>query len=324
MSAGDGSKRIPNLFIVGAPKCGTTAWFQYLRTHPDIFFPNSKEDCFFTLDLPRLRFIHSEAEYLRLFKERSDEKIVGEASALYLFSEAAAQAIREYNAEAKILIFLREQEEYLPSLHNQFLREFSEEIESFETVWRLSGRRPSETVPVTCLEPRTLDYAAMGRFREQVERYLANFPADQIRVIRFRDWVADPRAAYLGILDFLGLDDDGKSDFPPVNPGTTYRSRRLARFIIRPPRLATQLARLTKRKTGPLGRFLDRTARKVGLQARPGYRKEISAELRDEIRRYYAEDNKVLDELLRNAASSTLRASCSNRSGSGNSAGSKC
>src|SRR3954462_2607244 len=99
----------PNLFIVGAPKCGTTAWVEYLRTHPDIFFPNSKEDCFFALDLPKFRFIHSEAEYSRLFAGSGDAKYVGEASAMYLFSKAAPNAMRDYNAAAKILIFLREQ-----------------------------------------------------------------------------------------------------------------------------------------------------------------------------------------------------------------------
>ena len=170
MNATDTGPPIANLFIVGAPKCGTTAWVEYLRTHPDIFFPDSKEDCYFATDLPNFRFIHSEADYAKLFEGRGSAKIVGEASAMYLFSDAAAGAIRRYNPDAKILIFLREQEEFLPSLHNQFLREFSEETEDFETVWRLSGNRPPETVPGACLEPRTLDYAAMGRCDEQVER----------------------------------------------------------------------------------------------------------------------------------------------------------
>src|SRR3954452_15712513 len=169
------SRRIPNLFIVGAPKCGTTAWVEYLRTHPDIFFPNSKEDCFFALDLPKFRFIHSEAEYAKLFADSGTAKIVGEASAMYLFSASAAKRIRAYNPDAKILIFLREQEEFLPSLHNQFLREFAEEIEDFGTAWRLSECRPADTIPEKCLEPRTLDYTAMGRFHEQVARYLDIF-----------------------------------------------------------------------------------------------------------------------------------------------------
>lgn len=291
-------RRRANLFIVGAPKCGTTAWAEYLRSHPDIFFPIAKDDCFFALDLPKFRFVHSEAEYLDLFSGSGGARYIGEASAMYLFSTAAASAIRDYNAEAKVIIFLREQEGYLPALHNQFLLEFAEEIEDFETVWRLSGRRPPETIPVTCLEPRTLDYAAMGRFREQVERYLSNFPPEQVLVIRFRDWVADPRTTYLGILDFLGLEDDGRTDFPPINQGQSYRSRGLARFIRYPPGPVRRVALLAKKLTGPLGRSLERSARKASLKSVPGYRNEISPELRDEIRHYYAEDNRLLEVSL--------------------------
>jgi hypothetical protein len=299
MPAADPPLRKPNLFIVGAPKCGTTAWVEYLRTHPDIFFPNTKEDCFFALDLPRFRFIQTEQDYSRLFAGSTGAKVVGEASAMYLFSSAAAEAIRRYNPAAKILIFLREQEEFLPSLHNQFLREFAEEIADFETVWRLSGRRPPETVPPACLEPRTLDYAAMGRFSEQVGRYLAAFSPDQVRVTHFRNWTANPRKTYLSILDFLELDDDGRREFHPVNRGTTYRSRSLVRFILFPPTWARNTARLFKRVTGLKGsRIYPAVHRIVGLLSAPGYKRQIRRGLRNEIRRYYAEDNRRLAELL--------------------------
>jgi hypothetical protein len=300
-------RRIPNLFIVGAPKCGTTAWFEYLSSHPDIFFPSTKEDCFFAHDLPKFRFSRSEAEYLKLFAESGAARIVGEASAMYLFSETAAKAINDYNPNAKILIFLRDQEEFLPSLHNQFLREFSEEIEDFETVWKLSGRRPRETIPATCLEPRTLDYAAMGRFAEQVKRYLDLFSSDQVRVIRFRDWTANPRAAYLETLEFLGLEDDERTQFPKVNRGTTYRSRGLVRFILYPPLLARKVARLIKRMAGLEGRNIYPAVHKtVGLLSAPGYRNQISQELREEIRRYYEDDNRRLEDLLRRASEMSI------------------
>jgi len=296
MSAGRSQPGLPNLFIVGAPKCGTTAWAEYLGAHPDIFFPKYKDQCFFALDLPNFRLARTEADYAELFAESGDARVIGEASAIYLFSEAAADAIRNHDPESRILIFLREQEDYLPSLHNQFLREFAEEIEDFETVWRLSGRRPPDTIPATCLEPRTLDYAAMGRFREQVERYLTAFPANQLRVIRFRDWTADPRATYLRILDFLSLKDDGRTAFPPINQGMTYRSRSLARLILRPPTVLRTVARQMRKFS--LGRQLDRAARTVGFLSTPGYRDEIAPELRDRIRRHYAEENRLLEEQL--------------------------
>ena len=288
-----------NLFIVGAPKCGTTAWVEYLRAHPNIYFPRTKEDCFFAMDLPRFRIVSSEADYAALFADSGAAKIRGEASAMYLFSEMAAGAIHDYNPDARILIFLRDQEAFLPSLHNQFLREFSEEIEDFETAWRLSGNRPAGSISPTCLEPRTLDYTAMGRFCEQVSRYLEAFPPDQIQILHFQEWIENPRAIYLNILDFLELDDDGRSDFPPVNQGRTYRSRRLVRRILFPPVWVRKSVQLFKRVTGFQAQGIYPLMHRIvrSLTA-PGYGKEISPRLREEIRRYYADDNRRLKELL--------------------------
>lgn len=295
-----GAERVPNLFIVGAPKCGTTAWVEYLRTHPDIFFPVEKEHCYFALDLPNFRLTKTRAGYEKLFANRGNARVVGEASAMYLFSSSAADAICNHNPRSKILIFLREQEDYLPSLHNQFLWEFAEEIEDFETVWRFSGQRPADSIPTACLEPSTLDYAAMGRFREQVERYLAAFPPEQVRVIWFREWVANPRAMYCEILEFLGVEDDGRSDFSPINQGMTYRSRKLVRLIIVPPAFLRRAAHLVRALTGPVGELLERVVRKgVRMLSAPGYKRQDSPELRNEIRQYYFEDNRLLEERLR-------------------------
>ena len=137
----------------------------------------------------------------------------------------------------------------------------------------------------------------MGRFREQVERYLAVFPAEQVCVIRFRDWTADPRTTYLRIIDFLGLDDDGRTEFPPINQGMTYRSRSLARLTLRPPTFVRAVARQMRKLA--LGRRLDRAVRTVGFRSTPGYKGEITAELRDQIRRYYDEENRLLEERFR-------------------------
>lgn len=290
------SEPLPNLFIVGAPKCGTTAWAEYLGSHPDIFFPKYKDHCYFAHDLPNFRLTRSAAEYAAQFEARGSARIVGEASAMYLFSKAAAAAIHAHNPDARILIFLRDQEEYLPSLHNQFLREFAEEIEDFESAWRLSGRRPKETIPPACLEPSTLDYAAMGRFAEQVERYVTRFPPERIRVIRFSEWTADPRHTYLGILDFLGLQDDGRTCFAPVNPGTSYRSRRLARWLTQPPPLARTIARVIR--AFPFGHRFALAARRFGLRDRRGYPEVANSQLRDDIRQHFAENNRRLAGLL--------------------------
>ncbi|MGH6917730.1 MAG: sulfotransferase, partial [Geminicoccaceae bacterium] len=79
--------RIPDFFIVGAPKCGTTALYNYLRDHPRIFLPERKEVHFFCDDLnfPTRSAIRDWNEYLALFVGATDYMLIGETSASYLY-----------------------------------------------------------------------------------------------------------------------------------------------------------------------------------------------------------------------------------------------
>lgn len=286
----------PNFFIVGAPKCGTTAWHAYLGSHPDIFFSEVKEPNYFATDMPRTRWVSNLRAYESLFKGGSKAKFIGEASAMYLYSTRAAENIRNYNPDSHILMFLRCQGDFLPSYHHQLLYRFAETIENFETAWRLSGNRPPDTIPKTCLEPKMLDYAAVADFRTQVGRFLSVFPREKVMVIAFDDWTSNPRATYLKILDFLGLKDDGRTEFPKINEAQSYRVKWLGRLIARPPRALQIAVNLLKKITGRDALGLGRKASK--LISAPGYTTSISRELRDEIRSRYAEDNLLLAKRL--------------------------
>lgn len=80
--------KTPNFFIVGAPKCGTTAVYTYLSTHPDIFFPErAKEPHHFNTDMPGFRWYPEKDSYMALFAsaEAQAASIRGEASVQYLF-----------------------------------------------------------------------------------------------------------------------------------------------------------------------------------------------------------------------------------------------
>jgi len=112
---------MPNFFIVGAPKCGTTAWVEYLESHPDICFSSAKEPHFFNTDFPGFRWANSLDEYLLFFNECEGTKVIGEASVQYLYSNDSAKNIAGISPSAKILIFLRSPSSFLRSYHNQLL-----------------------------------------------------------------------------------------------------------------------------------------------------------------------------------------------------------
>ena len=284
----------PNLFIVGAPKCGTTAWVEYLSTHPDVYFSPVKEPLHFCTDFPGFRTFPDRSTYEALFADSGPAPVRGEASVMYLFSGTAAAEIAAYNHNARIIVFVRRQEDFLPSLHNQFLFNGDETIEDFETAWRLS---PNRTPPRSCREPRFLDYMAEGRFHEQVMRYVDAFGAEQVRVFHFDDWTRDPAAVYGEIRRFLGLEPDGRTSFPKVNEAERHRLQLLGRFTQSPPPWAIKASALAKRITGGSNAPLINWIR--SLNRTRGYRSTGMSELlADEIRSYFAEDNRLLEPLI--------------------------
>lgn len=113
----------PDFFIVGAPKCGTTAMTDYLAQHPQVGMCARKETQFFATDLYP-KFGREEGSpwigqdgYLRLFTAAQEKGRIGEASVRYLYSSAAPHAIKEFSPEADIIAMLRNPFEALPSLH---------------------------------------------------------------------------------------------------------------------------------------------------------------------------------------------------------------
>src|SRR3979411_724122 len=106
-SAQQGRSRVPDVFIVGAPRCGTTALYTYLKDHPEIFMSPIKEPEFFTDFLGEGRRVRTEAEYLNCFGGVRDEKRIGEASVSYLASRTSARAIKGFSPLAMIIIMLR-------------------------------------------------------------------------------------------------------------------------------------------------------------------------------------------------------------------------
>src|SRR5207302_11433714 len=123
-------RRIPDFFIVGHHKSGTTALYEMLRRHPQIYMPALKEPRYFASDLRELfepvrtgRLPHTLEEYLALFDGATPGQITGEASPSYLRSTVAARKIAEVRPDARIIAILREPASFVRSLHLQLLQE---------------------------------------------------------------------------------------------------------------------------------------------------------------------------------------------------------
>jgi hypothetical protein len=278
--------RRPDLFIVGAPKCGTSALHQYLGDHPRIFMSRKKEPWFFAEDFPR--FVTTLEEYTALFSDATDRHLaVGESSTCYLRSDTALHRIRDFSPDARIVVMVRNPVDLVHSLHSQALLGLNEEENDIEQAWRLQdARRRCEHIPRSCRSPRFLQYAEVARLGEQLARLLGVFDPRRVSIIVFDDFVSDTRQVYEDVLEFLDVPSDDRRDFPRTNPGRVARSRLLARVARRPPQmLLGPYLRLKKRRgwndlgiTDWLKRVNEREV------DRPPLTREFRAELIEEFR----------------------------------------
>ena len=118
--------RVPEFFIAGQPKSGTTALYEMLKRHPRIYMPDRKEPRFFASEMydrdpPRPGGTPKDlAEYLTWFEAARPEQVVAEASPWYLWSPTAAARIAEVQPDARIVVILREPTSLVRSLHMEF------------------------------------------------------------------------------------------------------------------------------------------------------------------------------------------------------------
>jgi hypothetical protein len=227
--------RAPDFFIVGSPKTGTTALHRMLSVHPQIFMSRLKEPRFLASDLlPRPQHANAPreegyprtlADYLALFADAQAGQRVGEATPTYLWSRTAAGAIAELSPSARIIAILREPSSFLRSLHLSFLKGGNESEKNLRKAISLeTERRAGRHIPRGSHRPQLLLYSDHVRYVEQLQRYLARFPPEQMLVLIYDDFLADNRATVRRVLRFLEVDDTGPIKIRKANPTVGVRS----------------------------------------------------------------------------------------------------
>jgi hypothetical protein len=252
--------RVPDFFIVGHHKSGTTAMYEMLRRHPQIYMPEMKEPEFFGRDLSRRRESpggspqsrktfagsrpHTFEEYLSLFVPAAPEQQVGEASPSYLSSSAAAAQIAEVQPAARIVAILREPASFLRSLHLQMVQNH------VQSEWDL--RKALADDDAAGESGGALRYAERVRYVEQLGRYHDVFCREQVLVLIYDDFRADNEATIRAVLRFLDVDAEAPIAAFDANPTVVARSRRLE-----------DVSRRLKAGRGPLARAVKATFRSV-------------------------------------------------------------
>ncbi|HTZ65336.1 MAG TPA: sulfotransferase [Solirubrobacteraceae bacterium] len=252
--------RVPDFFIVGHPKCGTTALYEMLKQHPQIHMP-AKEPRFFvmkeidlsasqssrpgSLSPPRDSPQASDSSrapgwrprtldgYVALFAGARPEQLVGEATPAYLRSALAPGRIAALRPDARIVAILREPASFLRSFHLLAVRGYFETQKDFRKALALEQqRREGLRIPRTsrALADQLL-YLDHVRYVEQLRRYHAAFGREQVLVLIYEDFRRDNEAAVGTVLRFLGVDHTYAIDTMQTRPSRDLRFHRLHRLV---------------------------------------------------------------------------------------------
>jgi hypothetical protein len=246
------ASRFPDFFLVGAPRCGTTALSIYLTRNPQVCFARPKEPHYFA----KISGIPGTDELKRDYLDRHfshctpEHFALGEGSVSYLYAPGAIERILHFNPKAKFIVQLRNPLKMLPSYHLRMRFLLQEDQTDFGTAWELeAARKKGENIPRHCLEPRLLYYSEVARYGAQIEQLFKVAGREQTHVIVFDDFVSDTLGVYRRVLEFLDIDDDGQTDFERRFGSHMYRYRWLQQLLFVPATSDGKIVESLQRRT---------------------------------------------------------------------------
>jgi hypothetical protein len=269
--------RIPDFFIVGAMKSGTTSLASWLRAHPDVFVPAAKELHYFTD-----RWDRGPEWYAEQFAGCDGARCIGEATPTYLLSEAALRRMHDVAPKARVIVLAREPVERAYSHHKHWRRKgeprsFAETCAEELALGRPPGSHLWEA------ERRDYRYLAPGRYARQLQTLCGIYPRDQVLVVFTDDLEHDAAGTFATVCGFLGVD-------PGVRP-EVLGSRENAAVVLRPLWLWWILikTRFGKWAPKPVGAWVFRR-----MSSPDDLTPELSSSLRAALREHFAADNAEL------------------------------
>ena len=230
---------LPDFLILGAQKAGTTALYAYLRRHPAITGPSWKEVSYFDRHYARGPSWYR-GNFPNLLRARGE--LVGEASPSYIFHPLGPERVKALVPEARLVALVRNPVDRALS-HYHHERALGREALSFEEALAAEDERLRGEEERMLADPRYFSsewwshtYQARGRYAEQLERWLAVFPAEQLLIVPSDDLAADPAGTHARVLEFLGAPPHRLDAYPrvyereyePMRPET--RARLTAEF----------------------------------------------------------------------------------------------
>jgi hypothetical protein len=286
----------PNALVIGAPKCGTTSLYFYLRDRHDIFVPDRKELHYFTYeellassegpgDKAVLSGLCATRESYYDQFEAVAQAVRMDISPSYLYFDHVASRIKQELGDAKIVVMLRDPAEKAYSQYMHLVGELRETFSFEDALQAETSRREQGWGDMW-------RYAESSLYSKRLQTYLDVFGADSVHVILFEDFIRDSELAVGQLLRFLGADDSGEIRAEgQFNRSGAPRSKAVAKLL-------TQDSPVKSAVKALLPERLRMSLRMQVQNANNRDKEPMSESARSYLNSYFAEDVTLTAELL--------------------------
>jgi len=277
----------PNLFVAGAPRCGTSSLHAWLGRIPGIRMSRIKEPNYFSRqviadDHPLVKPIRDDKRYLQLFSGDGEALYLGEASPNYLEDPGAPEAINRRAPDARVIVSLRDPVERMYSAY-LMIRNNLPSMGSFgEEIRRGLEGQDDPSLPVVA--PRT------GLYASQVERYRAVFGDSRFKVLVFEELMSDVQGTLRQVLDFLRIAHDVDGFAEPAQRQYAEARGPVVRFLFG--------NRMISRVSESFIPYNLRKRIRNSILVRQASKPVMGADEREFLVRYYRDDVARLEDLL--------------------------
>jgi Sulfotransferase domain len=290
------TRRFPNLFLLGAPKCGTTSLVHWLGQHPEVFAPVLKDPCYFGSDLIARSHLRSEEKYLALYKNWKSERFAMDATPVYLCSLNAPREIAENVKSPKFIVMIRNPVEACYSLFHENRFDGIEELPRFEDALNAEADRIRRSYLPRHGIAQIVYYRKMYEYTAQIRRFAKQFGPQALRLIVLDDIQKNNNDEFVKVLEFLEIDTQcaHKIDFSIKNKAKKARSRMAISLAINPPSwLGTVTGTFISRENRLRIRKWIRELNTVDA----GYQ-SMAPKIREELTNYFTPEVNRLSEML--------------------------
>jgi hypothetical protein len=276
---------LPNFFVIGAAKCGTTSLASYLAQHDEIHLSPVNEPRFFAAPDPHRPFpgrrIGERSEYEALFA--SEAPLRGEVCGAYSqhpWRAGVAQRIHALVPDARFVYLVGDP---IRRVESHYVQTVAEEGET-RAIGEALGDIEDPQHPAIC----------PGRYAQQLDQYLALFDRERVLVVDQDDLLARRQQTLSRVFAFLGVDAAYSSPAfaQTLNRGDQHRELSSGVYgRLRSSRLRTAVRTLPPSLRAPLLVPMRRTlARKVNRQT-------LDGDLRARLQAHFAPEVARLREL---------------------------